>query len=353
METHEMNTPLGCLDDMPRARLCHAPTPLEDLPNLSRTIGGPRLLVKRDDCTGLGLGGNKVRQLEFYMGAATAAGADTVLITGAVQSNFVRLATAAARKVGLDCHIQLEQRVEGAGPAYHRSGNVLIDRILGATLHSYPVGEDEAGADRQLSAIAETLRGQGRTPYIIPLSPGHPPLGALGYVEAARELLEQIRRAGVQPDRLVVASGSGATHAGLLFGLRALGSPLPVTGICVRRDRDLQVPRIGGHCHGLAALLEMDNPVSDADIQLDDRHLPPGYGKPNDAVLDAMRLAARCEGLLLDPVYTGRAMAGFLGLAREAGPEQTLLFVHTGGQPALFAYEEELAPILAPPAVAD
>jgi D-cysteine desulfhydrase/L-cysteate sulfo-lyase len=148
------------------------------MPNLEARIGGVRLYVKRDDCTGLALGGNKVRQLEFYMGEAQADGADTVLITGAVQSNFVRLTAAAARKLGMDCHVQLEERVPNTDPAYRNSGNVLLDRILGATIHSYSEGEDEAGADRRLGEIAAELESRGRRPYIIHLAPGHKPLGA-------------------------------------------------------------------------------------------------------------------------------------------------------------------------------
>jgi len=200
---------LGRLDALPRARLAHTPTPLEALPNLAASLGGARLYVKRDDCTGLAFGGNKVRQLEFYLGEAQARNADTVLITGAVQSNFVRLAAAAARKLGMEIHIQLEERVPKTDPAYRSSGNVLLDRLLGATLYSYSDGEDEAGADKRLRAIAAELEAQGRRPYVIPLAPGHPPLGALGYVEAARELLDQLAAQELGLDEIVVSSGSG------------------------------------------------------------------------------------------------------------------------------------------------
>lgn len=331
---------------MPRAVLCHAPTPLEAMPRLSETIGGPNLFIKRDDCTGLGLGGNKARQLEYYVGEALARKADTLLITGAVQSNFVRLATAAARKVGMECHIQLEDRVANPSPAYRHSGNVLLDRVLGATVHTFPEGEDEDGADRQLETIAETLRGEGRKPYVIHLGPGHPPLGALGYINAAREIIEQINTGGLSIDRIVVASGSGATHCGLLFGLNALGSPIPVTGICVRRAKHLQRPRIIDRCREIAALLGIDNPVSDGDIVLNDDDLAPGYGKMNEAVLEAIRLTAHNEGIILDPVYTGRAMAGFLRLVRQTSAGQNALFIHTGGQAAVFGYAAELEPML-------
>lgn len=337
---------LGRIDDLPRAALAHGPTPLEPMPNLTRRFGTADLWVKRDDCTGLGMGGNKARQLEFYVGEAVAKGADVILITGAVQSNYVRTAAAAARKVGMDIHIQLEERVPNASPLYRHSGNVLLDRLFGATLHSYPHGEDEAGADRNLEHIADGLRAEGKTPYVVHLGPGHPPLGAVGYAICARELVEQMNASGQGFDEIVVPSGSGATHAGFLLGLRGMGCDIPVKGICVRRARDLQVPRIKERCGEIATVLGIENPVTDADIDISDSVLPPGYGKMNDAVGEAIQLAAQGEGLILDPVYSGRAMAGFLERVRASKPGGRLLFLHTGGQPAIFGYEEALEPLL-------
>lgn len=333
---------LGRLSAMPRIRLFAGPTPLEPMPNLARSCGGGALLVKRDDCMGPAFGGNKVRQLEFYIGEAAARNADTVLITGAVQSNFVRLAAAAARKSGMDCHIQLEERVAKPDPNYRNSGNVLLDRLLGATLHAYAHGEDEAGADKRLGEIADELRRSGRRPYIIPLAPGHPPLGALGYVVAADELIRQIADAGLEIDEIVVASGSGNTHAGLLFGLRALGSAIRVTGICVRRDAGAQRPRIAARCAEIADLLEIESSVGDDDIKLDDAFLAPGYGHAGEETLRAILLAARTEALILDPTYTGKAMAGFIQRAERAEASGARIFLHTGGTPAIFAYENEL-----------
>jgi D-cysteine desulfhydrase/L-cysteate sulfo-lyase len=337
---------IGILKTFPRAILAHSPTPVEKMPNLGNGVGLANLYIKRDDCTGLGMGGNKVRQLEFYIGEAVARAADTIIITGAVQSNFTRIAAAAARKVGMECHIQVEARVPNASPLYQHSGNILLSRMLGATLHSYPDGEDEEGADRRLEEIADDLRAQGRVPYVIHLGPGHPPLGALGYVVAAGEIIDQIDQMGVAFDDITVASGSGATHAGLLFGLRALGCSVPVKGICVRRSKDLQYPRIKAHCQRISELLEMENPVYEDDICLDDGALAPGYGRINDAVLDAIRLTAQGEGIILDPVYTGRAMAGFLSHVRQRPTGSNSLFIHTGGQPAVFAYEADLEPLL-------
>lgn len=341
-----MHLNVGLLDELPRVELAHVPTPIDQMPNLSRVCGNARLFVKRDDCTGLGLGGNKARQLEFYLGEALKQKADSIVITGAVQSNYVRAAAAAARKCGLDIHIQLEKRVASDSRIYYRSGNVLLSRLYGAKLYSFPMGEDEAGADRNLETIADGLRSKGQTPYVVHLGSGHPPLGALGYVMAARELLEGMNETRLQFDEIIVGSGSGATHAGLLFGLRALGSNIPVFGICVRRDKTIQQERIVGHCEKLAILLGVDNPVDNNDIQTNDDALAPGYGTMNDQVANAMTLAAREEGLILDPVYTGRAMAGFLDRAKVAREGQNLLFIHTGGQPAVFGYEDMLEPLL-------
>jgi len=341
---------IGCLHNLPRVSLGHSPTPIDEMLNLSRELSKDevelRLLIKRDDCTGLAFGGNKVRQLEFYLGEAVANGADTILITGAVQSNFVRLAAAAARNTGMECHIQLEERVNNPSLLYRSSGNVLVDKLLGATLHSFPEGEEEQGADRNLEEIAQTLRAEGKNPYIIHLGAGHPPLGALGYVVAAQEIMTQAAKSNVTIDEIVVASGSGATHAGLLFGLRALGSFIPVKGICVRRTKDLQHQRIVNHCQAIANLLQMSNPVRNDDVEISDDQLAPGYGQLNDAIFEAMQMAAHHEGLILDPVYTGRSMAGFIQRAREADQQKTLLFIHTGGQPAIFAYEADLGPLL-------
>ena len=203
-----MGDNLGRLSELPRTLLAHTPTPIEYLPNLSAHLAGASLYVKRDDCTGLAFGGNKARQLEFYLGEALSQNADTILISGAVQSNFVRSAAAAAARLGLACHIQLEERVPNTDSLYRSSGNVLLNHLLGATLHSYSQGEDEFGADQRLREIAADLMKHGRRPYVIPLAPGHPPLGAVGYVVAAREILAQLDTADYSIDGMVVASGS-------------------------------------------------------------------------------------------------------------------------------------------------
>ncbi len=331
------------LDALPRINLASDLTPLERLPNIEREIAGPKLYVKRDDTQPIAFGGNKVRQLEFYFGEARQQGADTVLITGAVQSNYCRTCAAFAARLGMDCHIQMEDRVPDTDPLYRTSGNVLVARMLGATLHSYEHGEDEAGADARLEEISAELRAQGRTPYVIHLAPGHPPLGALGYVVAAREIAGQLAEMEIEPSAIVVPSGSGATHAGFLFGLRACGIKAPVLGVCVRRMAVVQLPRLEARCNEIAALLGVPSPVTEADIQVTDAFLAPGYGQLNTATRDAILMGASREALMLDPVYSGKAMAGFLDRARFGSAAETLIFLHTGGTPAIFAYGNALA----------
>ena len=340
-----MPSSLAGIARFPRARLGHAPTPIDAAPNLGAALGID-LRIKRDDCTGLAFGGNKVRQLEFHFGEAQARGADTVLVTGAVQSNLVRITAAAARKLGMAVHIQLEDRVDGMGALYRASGNLLLDRVLGATLHPFPEGEDEAAADAALERRAAALAAEGRNPYVIHSAPGHAPLGGLGYVLAAEEIVDQARDTGF--DAVVCASGSALTHAGMLVGLRALGERVPVLGICVRRDAASQAVRVAQVAGALVAMIECPDAFDAGGLDVSDAVLAPGYGRLNEAVREAMALAAGHEGLLLDPVYTGKAMAGLIAHVRTGriAAGSRVLFIHTGGQPALFAYADNLGPWL-------
>lgn len=326
------------LDAFPRVDAVHAPTAVEKMARVGAQAG-LELSVKRDDCTGVALGGNKVRQLEYYIGAAEAEGADTILITGAIQSNFVRTAAAMARRAGMDCHVQLEERVPGVSDLYRTNGNVLLDHLFGATVYSFPVGEDEEAADASLAEIAAGLKASGKRPYIIGLAASCPPLGALGYVRGAMELVAQ----GVAEDfdEIVVASGSASTHCGLLWGLRALGVQTPVYGICVRRAADIQTARVAGRLADMSAMIGVDLtvPAEDVRLFLDERE--GGYGQMSAATKAAVLSAAQLEGLLLDPVYTGKTLAGLLNL-HERGmlSGRKVLFWHTGGQPALFSYAD-------------
>lgn len=327
----------------PKVSLFQGDTPLEPLDNLGRRLG-VTLWAKRDDCNGLAMGGNKVRQLEYYLGRGAAEGADTVLITGARQSNFVRLAAAAARRLGWQAVVQLEDRVAKDDALYRGSGNVLLDRLLGATLHHFAEGEDEAAADRNLDALAERLRGEGRRPTVVHLGIEHPPTGGLGYVEAAAETRRQLSSLGREPSHVVVPSGSGLTHAGFLVGARALDWHVTVLGVCVRRAADRQHARVLRRARELAALLDGGPEIAEDDVVVDDAVLAPGYGQINEPTRAAIRLAAESEALLLDPVYSGRCMAGLLRFVEQgripAGGEA--LFLHTGGTPAIFAYQNDL-----------
>jgi D-cysteine desulfhydrase family pyridoxal phosphate-dependent enzyme len=303
--------------------LAHRPTPLEPLDRLSDWLGGPRLLVKRDDQTGLALGGNKARKLEHLCAEALAQGCDTLVTGGGPQSNHCRMTAAAANRLGLECHLALA----GAAPE-QPTGNLLLDQMLGARIH--PTGAREYyEIEASIDAVAEEVRAAGGRPYAIPVG-GASVSGALGYVDAARELAAQL--AGPL-DWIVVADGSGGTHAGLLTGL---DGPTRVLGVDVgtRPDLDERVPELA-----VATAAAVDRPAPDGELHIDHTRFGAGYGKPTPECLEAIRAAARLEGLILDPVYTGKAMAGLIGWIREGRftEHQSVLFWHTGGAPALFA----------------
>lgn len=325
----------AAIKSLPRVQFLHWATPIEEQPVLSERLG-LNLLIKRDDLTGLAFGGNKVRQLEFYFGKILAAEADTVLITGAVQSNYTRVVAACAAQVGLKCHILLEDRVPDVDETYRNNGNVLIERLLGASLHLCTGGLGEDDVDRRLHEIADDLKKQGSRPFVISLGPNNPPIGALGYIRCAEEVLSQ----SVEFEHVILASGSGHTHAGMLFGLRMLGWQGTVHGICVRREASLQHSRITAHCDRISEMLGIPNPVNSSDINVYDDVFSPGYGIINDLTLEAIDTCARFSGLLLDPVYTGRAMAGLFCCIRDGRlpSSSQVLFIHTGGLPAIFGY---------------
>lgn len=325
----------------PRFRLFDAPTPLEPLPHLSAALGGPEIWAKRDDAIPLAMGGNKVRKLEFILADALAQGADTLVTCGAVQSNHARLTAAAARRASLACDLVLVERVARQDDDYLLSGNRLLLDLLGATPHPFGA-EADADLDGAMAEVAGRVRARGGRPYIVPEGGGSP-VGGLGYAAAALELITQCHARDLGFDHVVVGSGSGGTHAGLLAGLRALGVPVPVTGICVRRDAAAQRDRIAALVPRISALLGHPPPAASA-VRTDDAALGPGYGTLTEAVRAAIRLAAETEGLLLDPVYTGRTLAGLIAMLQrgELRRGQRVLFVHTGGAPALFAYRRGL-----------
>lgn len=324
-------------DRYPQMQLCHRPTPIEPMPRLSEALGGPQLFIKRDDCTGLATGGNKTRKLEFLLGDALAQGADMLVTHGAVQSNHVRQTAAAACRAGLKCHALLEERVQDAPAGYATSGNVLLDKLFGTTLEYRPPGLD---MNAETEAVAEKLRAEGHRPYFIP-GGGSNAIGALGYARCAQEILEQSGGDAPKFDWLVTATGSTGTHAGLLAGLHALNSDLPVMGISVRQPKDRQIAAV----HGLAVKTSQKLGVSDVPVGkvlVDDGYIGEGYGIPADSTIEAIEMAAETEGVLLDPVYSAKGMAGLIGLIRGGFFKDTdkVLFLHTGGATALFAYED-------------
>jgi len=324
------------LDHFPRIPLAHTPTPLEPMESLADYLDGPRLYVKRDDQTGLATGGNKTRKLEFLMADAVAKGADTVVTEGATQSNHVRQTAAAAAKLGLDCHVVLETVIAN-DVDYENSGNILLDRLLGANLHRRPPSDDFDAVAREFAAGLE--RETGKAPYYIPAG-GSTPTGALGYVACALELAGQARQADVAITHVVHATGSQGTQAGLLVGLEDAAPEIAVHGITVSRGADEQAEKVCNLTDATAGLVGLSGGVPAEKILCDGGYFAPGYGKPNDAMIEALTLAARHEGLLLDPVYSGKAMAGLVGKIRtgEFTRDDTVVFLHTGGSPALFAY---------------
>ncbi len=325
----------------PRLSLGQFPTPLEALPNLSRFLGGPTLYIKRDDNTGLASGGNKTRKLEFLLADAVRQGADVVITQGATQSNHVRQTIAGAAKIGLKTQILLERRVEKFGEDYQRSGNVLLDNLLGGTVVDHlPAGTDMQQA---METLADTLRAQGHKPYVIP-GGGSNPIGALGYVACAEELLYQSSQQRLRIDRIVHATGSTGTQAGLLAGLEATNSGIPVLGISVRAPRAKQEENVYALAARTWQLLGARGEFPRDRVVVNSDYVGEGYGLPTSGTLEALRLLAQLEGILLDPVYTGKGMAGLIDLIRKGlfKKDEHVVFIHTGGSAGLFGYRQLL-----------
>lgn len=324
-------------DQYARMALCHQPTPIEPMVRLSEHLGGPALFIKRDDCTGLATGGNKTRKLEFLVGDALAQNADMLVTQGAVQSNHVRQTAAAACRAGMKCHALLERRVPDRNADYETTGNVFLDKVFGATMEFRPAGLD---MNAEALAVTERLKSEGHRPYFIP-GGGSNAIGALGYASCAQEIVNQSQASATDFQWLVMATGSTGTQAGLLAGFHTLDVDLPVMGVSVRQPRERQI----GAVHGLTqkTLEKLGGPsIPASKVLVDDGYVGEGYGIPATSTLEAISLVARYEGILLDPVYSAKGMAGLVGLIREGffKPTDKVLFLHTGGSTALFAYED-------------
>lgn len=323
------------LASFPRVRAANLPTPLQELTRFRKEIGGPRLFMKRDDNTGLALGGNKARKLEYLMADALAKKCDVVITTGGPQSNHARMVAAMARQLGMEVILLLT----GDEPREWK-GNLLLDRILGAQV-IFAGTKDYDLIHPRMESMAEELRQQGRNPYVIPVG-GATPIGSLGYVQAVLELVGQSVEAGINFDYLVSATGSGGTMSGMLVGARLFAPHLKVVGISVSRPRAALTQRLSNISEATAALLGVDLKFPPEKLAVFDEYIGESYGVPTPEGLEAIKLLAQTEGILLDPVYTGKAMAGYIDLVRKGYFPETanVVFFHTGGAPALFAMEE-------------
>ncbi|MBS0334096.1 MAG: D-cysteine desulfhydrase [Proteobacteria bacterium] len=331
-------------------RFAHLPTPLEPLPRLTQALaasadsssgmgGGPELWIKRDDCTGLAGGGNKTRKLEYLLGDALANDATTLVTQGAVQSNHVRQTAAAACRFGMDCEIILEERTGSNAIDYTQNGNVLLDDLMGAKVRRVPGGTD---MNAELAKTAAEVAERGGRPYVIP-GGGSNIIGALGYVECALELVTQANEIGLEIDRIVTATGSAGTHAGLVAGIAVMGADIPILGIGVRAPKDVQEANVFKLAVETADLLGHKERVTRDMVVADCDYVGAGYGLVDQEVIEALKLMARTDAILLDPVYTGKAMKGLIALSRKGAFDgETVVFLHTGGSPGLFGYQSVL-----------
>jgi len=327
------------LSRFPRLHFAHLPTPLEPMERISAALGGPNLWIKRDDCTGLSSGGNKTRKLEFLMADAVERKADTIITQGATQSNHARQTSAIAAKLGMTCHILLEDRTGYEDDAYVYNGNVLLDQLHGATISRRPADTDMNAA---MEELAQKLRDDGRKPYIIP-GGGSNEIGALGYVNAAIELTTQANDRSLRIDHLVHATGSSGTQAGLVLGMEGMNSGIPVYGVGVRAPKQKQEEMVYSLAQRTAEYMGL-NPdiVAREKVVANSDYVGDGYGLPTAAMAEAVKMLAQYEGILLDPVYSGKGFAGLIDLIRKGHfkPGENVVFLHTGGSISLFGYPD-------------
>ncbi|MEE4361400.1 MAG: D-cysteine desulfhydrase family protein [Pseudomonadales bacterium] len=329
-------------DDIPRVPLAHAPTPLEPLGRLRDAVGGPRIWIKRDDCTGLATGGNKTRKLEYLIAEAEAAQAEVVVTFGALQSNHARQTAAACARRGLRCELILTPAVPRTEDGYERAGNLLLDRLLGARVHRVGEGETPRAV---LDRILEDHADAGRRAYVIPTG-GSNAVGALGYVRCGREIAAQFRERGLFPTAVIHGTSTGGTQAGLLAGLVTAGLTTRVVGINVyTEDTDGLRATVARLTDEVLTRIAPGMAPGPGAVEVEDGQLGAGYGIATPQMVEAVSLLARTEGILLDPVYSGKAMAGLLAMIDRGAfdPEDDVVFVHTGGTTALSVYTSVFA----------
>ena len=322
------------LEKFGRIKLGHFPTPIEHLKNISKYLGGPNIFIKRDDCTGLATGGNKTRKLEFLMSDAIKNKAELVITVGAVQSNHARQTAAACALLGLKCLIILEQRLNNAPNVYMNSGNVFLDKLFGADIQLCPKNEDFL---KYTEKTVENIKSKGTNVYFIP-GGGSNSIGALGYVECLNEIINENNKYDFS--QIVHATGSAGTQAGLLAGKKYFNCNIAVTGICIRHKKDIQVDKVYDEAKKTCEKL-CCNILDKSDVIVYDEYIGPGYGVPSDDMIEATKLLAKKEAILLDPVYSGKAFAGLIGLIKNKifTKNDNVLFIHTGGAASLPAYE--------------
>ena len=322
------------LEKFERIKLGHFPTPIEHLKNITKYLGGPNIFIKRDDCTGLATGGNKTRKLEFLIPDAIKNKAELIVTVGAVQSNHARQTAAACTLMGLKCLIVLEQRLKDPPESYMKSGNVFLDKLFGAEVKVCPKNEDVSEYSEKL---IKDIKSTGTNVYFIP-GGGSNPVGALGYVECLNEILKENKKYNFS--QIIHATGSAGTQAGLLAGKKYFNFNIPITGICIRHKKDIQVDKVYSEAKKTCEKLQCSI-LDKSDVIVYDEYIGPGYGEPTKSMIEATKLMARKEAILLDPVYSGKAFAGLIGLInnKQFTKNDNVLFIHTGGAVSLSAYE--------------
>lgn len=324
------------LTTIPRRKYTYGSTSIEYLNTLSKLLNGPDIFIKRDDHLGLAGGGNKTRKLEFLIADALKNNADTLITCGAVQSNHCRLTLSAAKKEQLDCHLVLEERVAGSYDSKANGNNFLYNLLDADSITVVPGGSDII---REMEEVAKQVEADGKKPYIIPMG-GSNEIGAIGYVACADEINSQLRESSIDIDYIITPTGSSGTHAGLLTGMLESNNNIPIVGISVNNEKHVQEENVYKLAKKTSNYLNLQNKIEKSSVKVLDDYIGPGYSLPTDGMIEAVKLLSQREGILLDPVYTGKTMAGLIDLTRQGyfKKGEKVLFMHTGGSPALFNY---------------